>query len=535
MELGAIIHDQKDPHNKVSSMMHRFARRMPIPKRETISDFRVYAKALIERLFLPLETHEVCSFKEWIEHSHYTPSQRAYLTELRSRITSLDENMVGNDSFIKWEAYAEMGKIARSINSYSDESKAILGPLFHSLDKKTFKVKHFVKGTDPLERPKMMKDVFGDQGVMGTDFSSFEAHHSGVFAEITRHWVMHMMRGLNLPRHLSVMISRMFLGRNKCNMGDVVGEVDQRLMSGALWTSSANGVLNLCILSYLNARTMYPTTAPEALVERHDECFQGFVEGDDGICLDRTIPDELINHLGIVLKFDRYPNYGEASFCGIVCDNTVGVNLSDPVKFLGKFFVLPPKYATSRDSISLAYLRAKALSYKYALNDCPIIGPICHEVCRLTKTADPLRAVADVDLYKRDTLLKAIDRKVWRDAPNVRAESRELMSRVFGISPEQQIMIEQAFRCAIPGVPIPVELGHLVSNLRAQHARSHVVDVMPNLLPVPRRQHIETDDPVAKVIDDGFLRGELGVHAQRACKVYTHNIGSIIQMDVTCL
>lgn len=533
MQASAIIHDQKDARNKISSMMHRFARDMPVPDGPTVRDFRDYAKALIEKLFEPVQASELRTFKQWMDHTHYSPAQKKYLTDLRQKITRLSENMVSNDSFIKWEAYTAMGKLCRSINSYSDESKAVLGPLFHSIDKKTFRTKYFVKGIDPLARPEMLKKTFGARPVMGTDFSSFEAHHSGVFAEVTRHWAMHMVRGLNLPRHLNMMISRMFLGRNVCNMGDVVGEVDQRLMSGALWTSSANGVLNLCILSYLNTRAMYPNITIAEAVSKHDECFQGYVEGDDGICLDRFIPDDLIRRLGIVLKFDHFINYGEASFCGIVCDDVVGVNLSDPMKFMSKFFVMPPKYATARVAVQNAYLRAKALSYKYALNDCPIIGVVCHEVCRLTKNADPRRANADVDSYRVELLEKAIEAKIWRREPNVRAESRLLMERVYGITVSEQMRIESAFRDAREGKPIEVELAHLLAPLHLEHASSHVSPVEPVHLPVPLRRHLRADDPVEIVYVDRALNGSRGAHAKRACNVYKAQLGTLIPPDAT--
>lgn len=532
MQLSAIIHDQKDVRNKISSIMHRFARDMPVPEQGTIAEFRVYAKALIEKLFEPLKATELRTFREWMDKTHYTPAQKSYLTNLRQQVTHIDGNTIKNDSFIKWEAYTAMGKMSRSINSYSDESKVILGPLFHSIDKKTFSTKYFVKGIDPLERPAMLKKLFGSRPVMGTDFSSFEAHHSGVFCDVTRHWALHMTRGLNLPRHLRVLISRMFLGRNLCDMGDVVAEVDQRLMSGALWTSSANGVLNLCILSYLNSRAKFPAMDVLELVGRHEECFQGFVEGDDGICLDEFVPEDLITKLGIVLKFDHFTSYGEASFCGIVCDDVVGVNLSDPMKFLSKFFVMPPKYAHARASIQSAYLRAKALSYKYALNDCPIIGPVCHAVCRMTKNADPLRASADVDTYKLEQLERAIKTKVWTLTPNIRPESRELMTRVFGVSVDDQLRIEEAFTQAVCG-PVEVELAHLQTPAHAEHAMTHISTIEPKYLPTMPRRRLRGTDIVERTYQTRSLKGVASRGVTLTCVAYKRQIGMIVPIDAT--
>lgn len=531
IECSAIIHDQKDVYNKVAACMHRFGREMPIPNRDVVRDFTEYSKLLIERLFKPVQREELCTFAEWIEHTHYTPAQRRYFTKIRRDIKSLQEEFIDNKSFIKWEAYTEIGKQCRAINSYSDNMKAVLGPVMHSVDRKIFSTKYFVKGMDPRMRPEMLKNRFGTRPVMGTDFSSYEAHHSGAFAELGRHWILHMTRELGLPKHVHAIIGRAFLGRNKCDMRDIVAEVDQRLMSGALWTSSANGVLNLMMLSYLNSRAMYPHMAVTELVDRHDECFQGFVEGDDGICVDRHIPDRLIESLGIVLKFDHYTSYGQASFCGIVCDENENINLSDPMKFLSKFFVLPPKYAGTRQSLQYSYLRAKALSYKYALNDCPVIGPVCHAICRMTKGVDAMRAVADVDTYKRDLLLRAVKAKTWRDEPDIRTASRLLVARVYGLSIHDQIMIEEAFTQAIAG-PIHVKLDHLIKVEHLKHAFTHVREFMPNLYPEEPRIHLNPDDAVCVAVREG-RKGVSLVGVKRCCNVYAHHCGSVIPTDPT--
>jgi predicted nucleic acid-binding Zn-ribbon protein len=277
---------------------------------------------------------------------------------------------------------------------------------------------------------------------METDFSSFEAHHRDGFAEIGRFWMMHMCRecGTNGFRR---MVSRMLKGTNTSVFKSITASVDERLMSGAMWTSSQNGVLNLLIMSYLNGRTMFPDVDPTSLAHNVDSFFCGLVEGDDGICRDRRVDPSLISSLGIDLKFKTFKHFGDASFCGNVCDPFELRVVSDPIKVLKNFFVLPSKYRGSRETLCNAMLRAKALSYKYSLNDCPIIGPLCHSICNLTRSVSIDSALTELEDHKRDLVRRSVLAKTWKDEPNITQRSRELVESHFGVSIAKQLEIEQ--------------------------------------------------------------------------------------------
>ena len=70
-----------------------------------------------------------------------------------------------------------------------------------------------------------------------------------------------MVRCLPGAKVLKDLVCYLMGARNECSFKHVHASVDERLMSGALWTSSANGMLNLLLSSYISARTVLPNAA----------------------------------------------------------------------------------------------------------------------------------------------------------------------------------------------------------------------------------------------------------------------------------
>jgi len=433
--------NRKHTDNIIASAIQRFCRKMPVPEVNRIADFEAYAKALIMKEFKPLENNEVKTTEDWLDSSSYSGRLKKHFADLLTGYVAHSEDLVKNKSFIKSEGY-EKPKFPRSINSYTDLSKALLGPLMSSIDNKVFAMPWFVKGRSAIDRPRMMYELFGHQPVMSTDFTSFEAHHQGVFAELGVFWIMHMCRNVGTP-HFRRCLARMLRGDNVCDFGGVVVTILQRLMSGAMWTSSLNSVLNFLLMSYLKCRTRDPVSPPEVLARDMQKHFIGLIEGDDGICLGHECDEKIIAGLGIVLKPEKFENFGTASFCGVVCDIVELKIVSDPRKFLRNFFVMPQSYTYASDKTHHAMLRARALSAKYMLNDCPIIGPVCHKVCELTKSYDPRKCSTELDPWKRDLLELGMDS--WKKEPNVSIQSRLLVEKLFGIDVQSQIHIEKTF------------------------------------------------------------------------------------------
>jgi len=408
-----------------------------------------------------------------------------------------DRQMPNSKSFLKREPYPEP-KNPRVINSPSDASKAWLGWLVYLIDKKTFSSHPaFVKGSDPSTWPSKLERCFASNPVMETDFSSFEAHHRGVYSRIVYYWLMHMSRnvGTNAERRL---ISRLVLGSNLTVMSCLRARVDQRLMSGSLWTSSANGMLNLLIMNYLVCRTMQPHMPAELLATVTDQYFQGFVEGDDGICRDVGVSQDLIDGLGLKLEFERKNHFSDASFCGIVCDPSELIIVTDVLKVIRNFFVLPIEYSDST-SRQLAMLRAKAMSYSYLYKNCPVIGWLAYHVCFLTRGIDIAPVSTELNWMQKLTLPLAQEYRTYLTLPNISLASRHVVERRFGFSVSEQIEFETKF-CQSDG-NICFDLSRFMNADDVWHGWTHVFTrTNPHDL-----IHIDTflNDHVRRCVADG--------------------------------
>ena len=148
-----------------------------------------------------------------------------------------------------------------------------------------------------------------------------------------------------------------------------------------------------------------PQLSAQDQAEKAFKTFNAFIEGDDGICSKFEVNEQLIQALGIQLKMEEKPNYGLASFCGIVCPVGSRHIIYNPDKFLRNFFWLPIKFANRSQKDQDMYLRAKALSYLHSFGNCPIIGPISYEICKRTNTFNIKESILnEFDKYKRDQL-----------------------------------------------------------------------------------------------------------------------------------
>jgi hypothetical protein len=427
--------------NQIAAVYHRFGMRPKKYSKNVMSHFTKYAKCVIEKFFPSLSLDDLIDHDEWLKSSSYNGTRQDKLRRLRLDLRYTKEKHVQSKSFIKFEGY-DKPKWPRGINSPGDECKTFLGPMIHSIDKKTFSMPWFVKGMDPKDLPEKMYETFGYEAVLETDFSSFEAHHYGPFAEIILFWMMHMIRNVydNATRR---MIHRMISGINKCIFKEITVEMPQALMSGVLWTSSANGVLNLLIMSYLQLHSYHPTFSSSELADKF-KSFVGFVEGDDGITKDFNVNQDYIDALGVQLKFVHGQNFGDVSFCGKTCDITTRpwTIITDPRKVIHKFSYLDTKYAQAKDSTHKALLRNKALSFAYCYQNCPIVGPLAYKYLEMTKSIDPRKYSTEMDFMEK-WVLKAHNEKIWQNPPKISPESREAVHKHFGLSPEAQLLIER--------------------------------------------------------------------------------------------
>jgi hypothetical protein len=504
--------------NEVAATIHRFGRAGKPADAAAVSRFSEFAKAFIRKL-TPALRSDVKDFDQWLAGTNYTGGRKASLRKVRENPIILNHKSSVTGSFLKYEGY-QKPKNPRAINAFSDEVKVIVAPIGEAADKATFRHRNFVKGMDASERPELMAELFGHSPVVETDFTSFESHHRGEFAEIIFYWMMHMTRGMNLPTHVRRLFAACIKGRNKCKFGLTRCSVDQTLMSGAAWTSSSNGVLNLLIMSYLWSDQFGLPVGEQA--DYAFNKFTGLIEGDDGICPAFPVNYALIESLGIDLKLEVKPYYGLASFCGIVCPPNSRDILYSPERLFRNFFVIPAKLKDRKQSVKDAYIRAKALSYRHSFGNAPVVGPIVRHVCKLTKSINVENVLTHFDVYQRDKIEIALKTKSHEKSNPISDSLRDHCSQVFGISVERQREMEEGFE---KNLCSDVDLSSWMMPFDDEHTLMHVTrEKWPE---IPNQGH-HLDEKIKNVIRNGGLQRQKRRVANNRCDgLFGSNVWSI--------
>jgi len=475
-DLAYWIPDPKSRANAIASVMGRAGREMPVGNEQRLKHFERFAKEFIRVNLAQITDEDVPNAETWLAESGYPGKRKRQLLALVPRARRVTRAYIKNKSFIKVEEYGK-AKCPRAINSYTDESKVILGPLVHAIDKAIFHgsriSKFFVKGRNPREWPRMLREAFGDQPVMMTDYTSFEAHHQGVFSRVVHDAFMHICHNVtDAPRKR--LLSRMLKDCvNVCEFKGVTAKMRGRLMSGALWTSSGNGLLNLILASYIVGCMRLPLASPEECARQVPHYFVGFLEGDDGICQTGPVDGRIFDELGILLKFEYHRSYNRGSFCGVLTQEDSDDLLTDPVKVLRQFGYLHMKYARSKDHICRALVRAKALSLNHMYANCPIVGPLTYDVIRKTRNLDARSVIAEFDLYHAARLRDAIKSGVR--VPDVCAASRLVVEEEFGIPVHLQESIEECIRRS-DDLTYEIDLSFLANHGERDHVANYHID-----------------------------------------------------------
>jgi len=439
-DLAPRVPDLRSVKNIVASCIHRYGRDMPIPQQSRAAAFMTYAKLVMQLHFKPISEAVVPSFEKWLSTSSYSEGRKRQLRQARADLKAFDHAFFKNKSFLKDEVYGKAAQ-PRSINSYSDSSKAYLGPTMWAIDKAVFKSPWFVKGSDPKTWPERERNLFGNNPVMCTDFSSFEAHHRGVYAELGRFWILHMIRGCGKATFRRV-VSQMLLSFNECDYGNVKVTVCETLMSGALWTSSLNGVLNLLLTSYLVGSAKHPELSPEHLAEIMPLFYRGLHEGDDGICSTAPVPEQLIAELGLALKYEYHPHFSQAGFCNVYCLPDGSETITDPRKVLRNFFSLSMKYSKMRESKQMALLKAKAMSILYLYPACPVVSALARRVLVELRGVDETWAVTELTSWHATLHASAKRTKPWLVPTRIEETARVLVESIFGVTVAEQLRVE---------------------------------------------------------------------------------------------
>jgi hypothetical protein len=430
--------------NSAGGTIHRVGRKMPVRNPALSKRFLAFSKLFFKKFLKPLDPLVDLSVDTWLEKTNYTEAEKNKFRELDQSFSGLRERDFCCDSFIKCESYGEY-KYPRPINSHSDKMKVTIGPLIKAMEEATYYLPFFVKHEDVCDRPKNLFALFGEDPVSETDFTSMEAHHEGVFAEFCILWMGFLLR--NLPdRNIWLnLLKATVRGTNKMSFKTLFCILKERLMTGAMWTSIINALLNLVLMHFLFLDKKFPLKTVEFLIDKTDD-FKIRIEGDDGIMSQFEPDPATVGGLGLLIKMDHAPNFGEASFCGIVADIATLQNTADPYKIMADFGLVDPKYAAARVSTKLALARAKAMSFICAYPACPVVSELARMVIRLTPHIDVRKVIMAMGTYDKERFLKAS--RAFKQDKNlpISMSTRRIVERKFKMAVETQILIEEQFR-----------------------------------------------------------------------------------------
>jgi len=436
------VMDLKHPINIIYSVFNRFGSAMTLASGTLADDIWEFGVAFLDWFLPVVDPCGIKEFPEWILACGYPGSRCASLIAVYDGLVRCVGELVKNGSFIKNE-HLKYGKAARSINAFSDETKVIIGRWVAACDAAMFKDGYFVKGIDVRLRPALLEELFGDESVWLTDYTAFERHHRGVFAELMRYRFTRQLARCNSPeaRGVRAVIDQMICGRQICDYGSMKIFLDETLMSGAQFTSSNNGLLNVLLSAYIATKSQMPLATARHRASNVRACLKGVFEGDDGLFRQFEIQPGLVKDMGIDLKIVAHKSYHTAAFCGVVCARDGNI-LTDPMKAMKQMFFVDQKYVHASEDTVRDLVRARATSYKVQFPHCPIVGPMCDAILRHTRGRE-VRHLANSLGYKAQYVVAGANEKIWRLTADVTVGSREVVSELFGITVDQQYRVEQ--------------------------------------------------------------------------------------------
>jgi hypothetical protein len=431
--------DHDDPINYAGAAFKRVGAVLPDRKTQIYHELIVFTNKLLRKWkskygLRRLESKDY-TVEDWLRNSNYSETRKAQLLEISKKPYDPKKHNVVK-MFIKDEFYETDDKYPRLIMSRHDRFKCRVGPMFQRIEKALFALPMFIKKIPVEQRGEYIRQYLYKPGCsyFATDFSSYETHFTtclmlSIEFQLYKFLVPHDKEGRQFMKDIGTL-----LGRNHCTnkLADIW--INGVRMSGEMNTSLGNGFSNYVLMKFAAFKS--------------GTRVKGVVEGDDGCFRTRkTIDPAIFKELGLNVKFVEYPTIGEMSFCGILQDEIGRQTITDPFKVLARFGWSNRKYVGSAEKTKRSLAVAKALSYAHAYPHMPIVRPFCDMILRLCDLNKyrVLRVINSLDCYQRDRFIDAFNRRneIPKFAPTM--ETRALVSKLFGISPEKQIKLENQF------------------------------------------------------------------------------------------
>jgi hypothetical protein len=432
--------DKDDARTKEQGAMKRVCKYQHYGVDHVIDELTRFVDAFLEREFTPLSPDEDVTFKTWIDSCPYPERRKRALIDLEKDETRhwSDKEITEVKAFVKDETY-DRYKHARWIMSRTDSFKIAYGPWIKPIEREVYKHRAFIKHIPESDRPKYIAEMLGDRGpYYVTDYTAFESQFvARLMAALEFRLYAYMTQ--HIPGHEEFMqMNHMVLGgSNSVKSRNVFFDVEAR-MSGEMSTSLGNGFSNLMIMLFVCHRLNCTDV-------------EGVVEGDDGLFTlngEGPTPADFAQ-LGFDIKLEEHTSINTCSFCGLVFDPQDMINVTDPLKVVMNVGWSTRQYLHASDLTLLALLRCKGLSLLAQYPNAPVIHSLANYINRVTQTVPLAKVLAVADRikmssYEREKHISRIKlaTKLRFKSPSIPHATRELVSQMFGVSPELQIALE---------------------------------------------------------------------------------------------
>jgi hypothetical protein len=430
--------DVTHPTSALYGVAKRMAYKPKRPNKKLFKAFRCFVRKWLIDNLEPLDTEEMFDFEEWLSGTNYTDKRKQELRKAWEGVISdelLDSNELNINAkvkyFVKEEWYPEY-KHFRGIWAREDAFKAICGPFFKKIEEALFKLPYFIKKIPKDKRADYIMDFMYNPVYLfeSTDFTAYESHFTTYVMyycerELYKHMVRRNLQGLRLLRLIFHVIANFNYVINKYFTLAILA----KRMSGEMNTSLGNGFSNLMLLLFACFYYKIDFTGP-------------VVEGDDGLLgLSREIPPSYFVDMGFNVKM-ILSDISHASFCGMIFDPEERINITDPRKPLCTIMWVPRKYASASQKTIKGLIKSKALSLIFEYPGCPILCVLGAKLFSLLSGVEMIN-IGQTN-YEKKRFNEILLRYANSDIPvkPIGPRSRDLMEHMFGISVQQQLLIE---------------------------------------------------------------------------------------------
>lgn len=464
--------DPHEPETVMAGVVKRVCFDPPPIDRELLGRFKSFVRKWLRKNLVPLAADTDLSFESWLSETNYPEWRREELRRTWDRFGPyngghLDKKFTQCNGFMKDEHYLQY-KYPRGIYSRHDYFKCIVGPTIKRIEKAVFALKYFIKKIPVADRPKYINEhLYRESGfVYSSDYTSYEALQVLELMDACEFELCDFMTAF-LPnrRWFMRLVREVVGGGNHIKFKNFEVRKLFARMSGEMSTSLGNGFLNLMLMLFLfHMKKIKDVSA--------------VVEGDDGLATsDYAGPNsDDFKRLGIVVKLQQHDSLDEASFCGLIYNREELQNITDPGKVLASFGWASAQYFRSKSNKLRRLLRCKALSLAHSYPGCPIVQSLAKYGLRVTKGMNIGKLLENdrrMSNWEREKLTAAVKDERNLTFPEPGVKTRLLMEKVFGITVDYQLRVEQYFDSKLDLSPIDVDSRCIPVHLDAVHYDLH--------------------------------------------------------------